>query len=77
MKCKFFVRKVTSVIRGGEMFDLHYLIYKRDNIYRINRDLPTNDFRIYKDCKRYVCKNKLLSDLKDRSEKYCPDCKKR
>ena len=75
MKCKKCRKKGTSFIRGVEMCDLHYSIYKRDNIFRFNKNIPTNDFKIYKDCKTYVCKNRNLMDLKDKVEIYCEKCK--
>ena len=75
MRCKFCRKNGTSVIRGVEMCDLHYSIFKRDNSYRINRDIPTDDFKIYRECKTYVCKNKNISKLNDKIKVYCDKCK--
>ncbi len=58
------------------MCDIHYSIYKRDNSYRFGIGKDTKDFKIYKNCKTYICKSKILSELKD-IPKYCDKCKNR
>ena len=75
MVCKFCRKKGTSFIRGVTMCDLHYSIFKRDNIYRFSKNIPTNDFKIYRTCKTYICKNKNISKVNDKIEKYCEKCK--
>lgn len=74
-KCSLCRKNGTAYIRGIMMCDLHFSIYKRDNQYRFSNDLHNDDLKIYKNCKTYVCKNKILSEAKDNIEKYCKDCK--